>query len=261
MHCLAQWAAASSATAPAMRAAEPVTVGRLVAVPSLHAAAASQATAAHCSTGDQHVGQRVLDRLELADGPAELHPHLGVLRRRLEAPAGDPRALRRGRGPARGRALRRRSPRTGSDSGTGPSPSTTSVPTGRVASSGQERPRPTRRSRGPPGRARHQCTPSATGPAARARAAAVGSPSTGRTVPLTRSAPAGAVARRQAGCAPSATAAVMEPSARPGSSAARTAAVRRARARAAEHEQGREERGRERARGPAPRARRRARPV
>ena len=44
----------------------------------------------------QHVGQRVLDRLELPDGPAELDPHLGVLRGRLEAPAGDPRALGRG---------------------------------------------------------------------------------------------------------------------------------------------------------------------
>jgi hypothetical protein len=44
---------------------------------------------------DQHVGERMLDGLELADGPAELDPHLGVLRRRLETPAGDPRALGR----------------------------------------------------------------------------------------------------------------------------------------------------------------------
>ncbi len=46
--------------------------------------------------GHQHVGQRVLDGLELADGPAELHAHLGVVGRRLEAPAGQPGALRRG---------------------------------------------------------------------------------------------------------------------------------------------------------------------
>ena len=45
---------------------------------------------------DQHVGQRVLDRLELADGPAELDAHLGVLRRSVQAPAGDACALGRG---------------------------------------------------------------------------------------------------------------------------------------------------------------------
>ena len=43
----------------------------------------------------QHVGQAVLDPLELADGSPELHPHLGVVRGRVEAPAGQPRALRR----------------------------------------------------------------------------------------------------------------------------------------------------------------------
>ena len=37
---------------------------------------------------DEHVGQGVLDRLELADRAAELHPHLGVVRRRVEAPPG-----------------------------------------------------------------------------------------------------------------------------------------------------------------------------
>ena len=47
MHCLAQWAAASSATAPAIRALR----WRSASCPSsLQAAAASQATAAHCST-------------------------------------------------------------------------------------------------------------------------------------------------------------------------------------------------------------------
>ena len=43
----------------------------------------------------QHVGQRVLDGLELPDGPAELHPHLGVLRRRVQAPTGHAGPLRR----------------------------------------------------------------------------------------------------------------------------------------------------------------------
>ena len=42
----------------------------------------------HLVDPHRHVGQPVLDRLELADGPAELHPDLGVLGRRLEAPAG-----------------------------------------------------------------------------------------------------------------------------------------------------------------------------
>ena len=45
--------------------------------------------------GHQHVGQRVLDRLELPDGPAELDAHLGVVRRRAQAPAGDAGALGR----------------------------------------------------------------------------------------------------------------------------------------------------------------------
>ena len=35
---------------------------------------------------DQHVGAAVLHRLELADGTAELLPHLGVGRGRVEAP-------------------------------------------------------------------------------------------------------------------------------------------------------------------------------
>ena len=45
--------------------------------------------------GDQHVSQRVLHRLELADGPPELDAYLGVLRRRLQTPAGDARTLGR----------------------------------------------------------------------------------------------------------------------------------------------------------------------
>ena len=45
--------------------------------------------------GDQHVGQGVLDRLELTDGSAELHAHLGVLGRRVEAPAGHAGSLGR----------------------------------------------------------------------------------------------------------------------------------------------------------------------
>ena len=90
MHCLAQWAAASSATAPAMRALR----SRSASVPVL--APGGGGVPGHRRAlldGHQHVGQRVLDRLELPDGPPELDPHLGVLRRRLEAPAGDPRAL------------------------------------------------------------------------------------------------------------------------------------------------------------------------
>ncbi len=38
--------------------------------------------------GDEHVGQGVLDRLELPDGSTELHAYLGVFRRRVEAPTG-----------------------------------------------------------------------------------------------------------------------------------------------------------------------------
>ena len=46
----------------------------------------------------RHVGQPVLDRLELPDGPAELHPHLGVLGGRLEAPPGPAHLLGRHQG-------------------------------------------------------------------------------------------------------------------------------------------------------------------
>ena len=46
----------------------------------------------------QHVGQPVLDRLELPDGPAELHPDLGVLGGRLEAPPGPAHLLGRHQG-------------------------------------------------------------------------------------------------------------------------------------------------------------------
>ena len=93
MHCLAQWAAAWSADGPGDAGAEvavgvvPVLAPRRRGVPGHRGALLD---------GHEHVGQRVLDRLELADGPAELDPHLGVLRRRLEAPACDPGALRRG---------------------------------------------------------------------------------------------------------------------------------------------------------------------
>ena len=38
--------------------------------------------------GDEHVGAAVLHRLELPDRPTELHPHLGVLGRRRDAPVG-----------------------------------------------------------------------------------------------------------------------------------------------------------------------------
>ena len=38
---------------------------------------------------NKKVGALVLDGLELADGPAELFAHLGVGRRRVEAPAGE----------------------------------------------------------------------------------------------------------------------------------------------------------------------------
>ncbi len=48
--------------------------------------------------GHQHVGERVLDGLELADGPAELHAHLGVVGRRLETPSSQSGALRSGQG-------------------------------------------------------------------------------------------------------------------------------------------------------------------
>ena len=44
---------------------------------------------------DQHVRQRVLDRLELSDRSAELDTHLGVVRRGLQAPAGQTCALGR----------------------------------------------------------------------------------------------------------------------------------------------------------------------
>ena len=42
----------------------------------------------HLLDPDGHVGQPVLDRLELPDGPTELDPDLGVFGGRLEAPAG-----------------------------------------------------------------------------------------------------------------------------------------------------------------------------
>ena len=56
MHCFAQWVAASSPIAPAMRALRAPAWACRSSCPgspacaSLHAAAASQATAAHCST-------------------------------------------------------------------------------------------------------------------------------------------------------------------------------------------------------------------
>ena len=59
---------------------------------------------------DQHVGQPVLDPLELADRPAELLSGAGVLGRRVEAPAGPPDRLGRSTTRARSR-IRPWSPR------------------------------------------------------------------------------------------------------------------------------------------------------
>ena len=50
MHCLVQCAAASSATAPAMRALRSRVASVSASASSLQTAAASHATAAHCST-------------------------------------------------------------------------------------------------------------------------------------------------------------------------------------------------------------------
>ena len=87
--------AAGSATEPAMHAARRAPPLGSAPSSSLHADAASQATAAHCSTATSMSASACLTAWNCPDRATELHPHLGILRRRVEAPAGDPGALRR----------------------------------------------------------------------------------------------------------------------------------------------------------------------
>ena len=155
MHSLAQCAAAPRATAPAMRALRwrsrrSVRPGVGVLAPGRRGVPGHRRA---LLDRDEHVGQRVLHRLELADGPAELDAHLGVLRCRVQAPAGDAGAL--GCGQRQGQAahvlvghhdlLARRH-------GERPSPPMVSCPThGWRRRPGGPRRRP--RHRAPPGRA------------------------------------------------------------------------------------------------------------
>ncbi len=63
--------------------------------------ATSQAAAVTASAGLEHLGAEVLDRLEGADLLAELLAHLGVVDRRLQAPARDAGGLGGGQGDGR----------------------------------------------------------------------------------------------------------------------------------------------------------------
>ncbi len=195
MHCLAQCAAASSPIAPAMRAlrSRPRSSGRSLA-PRRGGVPGHRGALLH---RHQHVGQRVLDRLELADGPAELDPDLGVLRCRLQTPARDPRALGRRQGEEPARARRRRAARTGGAASTVIPGPRSKHPRARVpsrAGSGSTGPAAPASSRS---MRHHRDGPSSTA-AGTSTSRAVDSPSSGRAVPVSRTAMSSALSP----CAP-----------------------------------------------------------
>ncbi len=209
MHCLAQCAAAWSPTAPAMRA-----LSARPSSPPLQAAAASHATAAHCSTATSMSARACLTAWNWPMGRPNWTRTLAysdaVSRHQRAIPALSAAASTC----ARPRTSSSRRTTWGPPAATvTPSPTSSSAPSGRVASrAGSASTRTWSPSRSRSSRSHSTPDPRSSGTST---SRAVGRPSTGRMdPPMVTASP---MRSRGSHGSPSATAAVTVPSASPGS--------------------------------------------
>ena len=205
-------------------------VGVAPSASSLQAAAASQATAAHCSTATSMSASACLTAWNWPIGRPNCTRTLAYSDAVSQAPAGDARAL--GRGQRQGQAAHvvvGHHDLLGRGTTRPPSPAMSSCPTGAGAVERRRAPRTGPRRRAPSRSSRNQPMPApsvverARGPGGPSAARAPGAPCRRRT-----SAAVGRPLARRSGCAPRATAAVMEPSASPRQPARRDAPPARA---------------------------------